>query len=124
MPSALKTIVALVAFLAVASGVAGCAGLFTREPNAAQLDVFQCQLAALEEAVPAEAAQHLVMAARTGNIEYVVRHLLALGLNEPLIEAVADAFVACSAPVALEPAELDPLDGGVPPAGVLHIEAN
>jgi hypothetical protein len=124
MPSALKTIVALVAFLAVASGVAGCAGLFTREPNAAQLDVFECQLAALEEAVPREAAEDLVMAARSKNFGYVVQQLLRFGLNEPAIEAVADAFSACSAPVALEPAEVDPLENGVPPAGVLHIEAN
>jgi hypothetical protein len=122
MPNALKTLIATAAFLAIAALTVHC-GL-QRPPNAAQLDVFECQLAALEEAVPREAAEDLVMAARSKNFGYVVQQLLRFGLNEPAIEAVADAFSACSAPVALEPAEVDPLDGGVPPAGVLHIEAN
>jgi hypothetical protein len=124
LPASLKTVIALAAFLAVAAGVTGCAGFLSREPNAAELDVFECQLAALEDAVPREAAEDLVMAARSKNFGYVVQQLLRFGLTEGRIEAVADAFVACSAPVALEPEAVDPSDAGVPVPGVLHIEAN
>lgn len=124
MTNALKTLVATAAFLAVAAlaALAVHCGL-QRPANAAQLDVFECQLAALEDAVPREAAEDLAMAARSKNFGYVVQQLLRFGLNEPQIEAVADAFSACSAPVELEPAEVDPSDAGVPVPGVLHIES-
>ena len=108
----------LVALLAGYAG-SGCGVL--PPPNAAQLDVFECQLAALEEVVPAEAAEDLVMALRADNSDYVVAQLLRLGIRWESIEALADAYNACSAPAALEPAEPDPLDGGVPGPQLLRL---
>lgn len=98
-------------------GALACA--FNREPNAPQLDVFECQLDAFADAVPSEAAEDLVMAARAGNFDYVVGQLLRLGLDRARIQALADAFDACLVPHALEPAP-DPDAEGVPAPGVLQ----
>ena len=82
------------AALASAVGVA-CGAFGARAPNQPQLDVFACQLAVLKDAVPPAAAEDLVMALRAGNHEYAVRQLLALGLDLPRVEALADAYNAC-----------------------------
>lgn len=97
-------VLAVLAALGVSVGV-GCA--LPPVPNAPHLAVFECQLAAFEDAVPREAAEDLVMAARANNVRYVVQQLLALGLQPQAIQDLANAFTACSAPVSLEP---DPAD--------------
>lgn len=128
MLETVKSIVASKAFkelprvlvaLFVGYAASGCGVL--PPPNAAQLDVFECQLAALEEVVPAEAAEDLVMALRAQNFDYAVAQLLRLGVRRESIEALAAAYDACSAPAALEPAEPDPLDGGVPGPQLLQL---
>jgi len=106
--------------IALLAGYAGSGCGVLPPPNAAQLDVFECQLAAFEEVIPREAAEDLVMAARANNIEYLVRQLLALGLRAPAIEALADAYHACSAPAALESAP-DPTEEGVPGPQLLRL---
>ncbi len=85
---------ALAVALATAVGVA-CGAFGARAPNQPQRDVFACQLAVLKDAVPPEAAEDLVMALRAGNHEYVVRQLLAVGLDRPRIAALAEAYNAC-----------------------------
>lgn len=107
----------LVALLAGYAG-SGCGVL--PPPNAAQLDVFECQLAALEEVVPSEAAEDLVMALRAQQYEYAVKQLLALGIRPESIQGLAESYDACSAPAALEPAP-DPTEEGVPAPELLRL---
>lgn len=85
----------LVAFL---SGYAssGCGIVGGPAPNAAQLDVYKCQVEALAEAVPPAVAEDLVMALRAEQYTYAVRQLLALGLDRDRISALAKAYDACS----------------------------
>lgn len=107
-PAVRKAALALVLAILTALGVqlSGCSRLGPA-PNAPHLAVFECQLAAMEEVVPREAAEDLVMAARAGNIEYVIKQLLALGVKPQDIQPLAEAFDACSAPAAL-PADPEP----------------
>lgn len=129
--SVIKTVVASKAFkeilrvvLALLAGYAGSGCGVALPANSAQLDVFECQLAAFEDAnVPLAAAEDLVMAARARNYEYVVKQLLTLGLAVESIESLIDAYNACSEPVALEPRP-DISEQPIPPDGVLGIEAD
>jgi hypothetical protein len=94
-----NALLALILAVLSAIGLNGCgAGALTPRVQA-QLDLFQCQLDAFESALPlVGAAEDLAMAARVGNIQYVVAQLLAFGLDVSEIEAVADAFKACGGP--------------------------
>lgn len=99
-----KEVLAVIAAALSGYASAGCGVL--PPPNAAQLDVFECQLAALEDAVPDEAAEDIVMALRAQNYEYATLQLLRLGLDRERIAAVADAYDACSASAVEAPASL------------------
>lgn len=129
--SVLKTVVASKAFkeilrvvLALLAGYAGSGCGVVLPANSAQLDTFECQVAALEDAdVPLAAAEDLVMALRAQNFEYAVKQLLRLGVTVEAIEGIAEAYNACSEPVALEPRP-DISEQPIPPDGVLRIEAN
>lgn len=85
----------VIAVLACALGAA-CAAFGLSGPVAPQLAVYECQLGVLSDAVPVPVAEDLVMAARAGNVQYVARQLLALGLTPERIGALADAFNACT----------------------------
>ena len=89
------------------SGTIGCGGASVPPAVAARLAVLECQRSVLEAVVPAYVAEDLVMAARAGNGEYVVRQLLGLGLAPADVAAAADEFHKCDAP---EPS----LDAGAP----------
>lgn len=96
-PAVRKAFVAPVLAVLAAAGVslsAGCGGSLP-PAVAARFAVLECQHAALETVVPAYVAEDLVMAARAGNVGYVVKQLLALGLTVEQIQGVADAFNAC-----------------------------
>lgn len=96
----LRKLVVLVLAVLAAAGVslsAGCGGGSLPPAVAARLAVLECQHAALETVVPAYVAEDLVMAARAGNVGYVVKQLLALGLTVEQIQGVADAFNAFNA---------------------------
>lgn len=83
--------------LAAALAVLAACGVFGgRAANQPNLDVFACQLDALRDAVPAPVAEDLVMALRAGNAQYAVRQLLALGLDLDRINALAEAYNACT----------------------------
>lgn len=85
--------------LAAALAVLAACGVFGgRAVNQPSLDVFACQLSALSAAVPAPVAEDLVMALRAGNAQYAVRQLLALGLDLDRINALAEAYNACTPP--------------------------
>lgn len=90
-----KAVLGVLAAALTAYAASGCGLLSARHP---EFTVFECQLDALADAVPRAAAEDLVMAARAGNIEYVVAQLLALGLAPDAIGDVADAFHACQKP--------------------------
>lgn len=98
-------------FLAVA--LVGC-GLFglgsLKSPEVA---LFECEVAAFSAVVPQPVAEDLVMAARAGQITYVLRQLQAFRLSMADIQAAADAYNACQepadAPEQAEPA-LPPVD--------------
>jgi hypothetical protein len=92
-----KAALALVLAVLAAAGfsLSGCSLVGLGKPVSPQLAVYECQLAALTEAVPVPVAEDLVMAARAGNVEYVVSQLLRLGLNVEAIQAAAEAFNAC-----------------------------
>lgn len=101
-----RTTLAIFAVACIALAVFGCGGLFG-PAKSPQLTAFECQLEAFEAVVPRPVAEDLVMAARAGNIQYLVSQLLRLGVAEGRIEALADAFGACeraSAPPAPPPA--------------------
>lgn len=88
-------------FAALAGALSsGCGLIEARNPD---FDVFECQVEAFADAIPRAAAEDLAMAARSVNVEYVVKQLLRLGLVEGRIQAVAEAYQACAA----EPALMD-----------------
>lgn len=97
--------------LAALAGAAssGCGLVGLGASVSPQVAVYECQLEALSVAVPVPVAEDLVMAARAGNVEYVVQHLLSLGLDQKAIRAAAEAFHACAADDGpAEPAEPAP----------------
>jgi hypothetical protein len=110
-------ILAVLAALGI-SGATGCGGSLSQAESAVERakSIAECQLAAIESVVPRYVAEDLVMAARAGNGEYVVKQLLALGLSPASIGAAADAFHACDAPPAAPApdagAELPPTERG------------
>jgi hypothetical protein len=89
-----KGVLAVLAAALTAYTASGC-GLLGSNPRHPQLDVFECQLAAFKAVVPRAAAEDLVMAARSGNVEYLVKQLLRLGVSEKGIERLAEAFGVC-----------------------------
>jgi hypothetical protein len=91
-----KAVVAVLAAALTAYAASGCGLLGGATPRHPSLDVFECQLAAFEAVVPKAAAEDLVMAARNGNIEYLVKQLLRLGVSEKGIERLAEAFGECA----------------------------
>lgn len=91
---AFKAAVGVLAAALAAYASAGC-GLFRSTPKSPELAAYECQVAALAEAVPPEVAVDLVLAARAGQVEYVVRQLVAFGLDLDRVRALADAFNAC-----------------------------
>lgn len=98
-------------FLALAIVCAGCAGGFPPAGRPA-LAVFECQVAALSELdLPVAAVEDLVMAARAGQAEYVVRQLLALDVSPEDISAAGAAFHACAPPNPVQDSEGGPADG-------------
>jgi hypothetical protein len=90
-----KGVLAVLAAALTAYAASGC-GLLGSTPRHPSLDVFECQLAAFEAVVPKAAAEDLVMAARNGNIEYLVKQLLRLGVSEKGVERLAEAFGECA----------------------------
>lgn len=99
-----KEILAVIAAALSGYASSGCGLVEARNPD---FDVFECQVEAFADAVPRAAAEDLVMAARSGDIEYVIKQLLRLGLVEGRIQAVAEAFNACLAePEPPAPADL------------------
>jgi hypothetical protein len=89
-----KEILRLALAALAGASASGCAGVpFAAVPP--QVAVYECQLAALADAVPPEVAQDVVMAARAGQIQYVVGQLASFGLDFPRIERFVDAFNAC-----------------------------
>lgn len=96
-------------FLAVALVGCGVFGLGKEKSPAVAL--FECEVAAFATVVPQPVAEDLVMAARAGQITYVLRQLQAFRLSVADIQAAADAFNACHEPEA--PAEAAP--EGLPP---------
>jgi hypothetical protein len=111
-PAVRKALVALVVAIAAAFGISsgtGCGGASLPSAVTAKVAELECQIAAIETVVPRAAAEDLAMAARAGNVEYVIKQLLGLGVTPAKINAAGDAFRACSAP----PSE--PADAGAPP---------
>lgn len=100
----LKTVVAVAALFLAGAVVSGCAGLFGAAKTP-EVDVFECQLDVLVDAVPRPVAEDVVMALRARNYEYAVRQLLALGLDRARIEALADAYNACLPASPAEPVQ-------------------
>lgn len=92
---AFKELLRVLVALAAGYAGSGCSGAALQAPNSAQIAVYECQLAALADAVPPEVAQDVVMAARAGQVHYVVGQLAAFGLDLPRIEAFVEAFNAC-----------------------------
>lgn len=90
-----KELLAVIAAALSGYASAGCGLVGAKNP---EFDVFECQVDAIADAVPRAAAEDLVMAARSGNIEYVVRQLLRLGLAQDDIADIAEAFHACKKP--------------------------
>lgn len=108
---AFKEVLRLVLAALAGASASGCGALASVVPNQAQLDVYECQVAAVVEYIPPAAAEDVVMALRNGSYEYAVKQLLAFGLDVERIRALADAYDACSpapepAPAAPEAPEL------------------
>lgn len=62
----------------------------------AAIAVAECELEAVKAVVPhAETAEAVVAAARAGDVDRAVALLVALGMQEPEIKAVAEAFHSC-----------------------------
>lgn len=103
---AFKEILRVLVALLAGYASSGCNLASLPAPRAAELAVFECQLAAFEAVVPRALAEDVLAAARVGNFEYVVVQLRSLKLSAADIQAVAQAFDACRpAPVEPEPAE-------------------
>lgn len=98
--------------LAALAGAAssGCGALGLGGPSSPALDVYECQVAALETVVPTAVAEDLVMAARAGQFGYVVQQLHRLDVSVPSIEAVAKAYDACVPAEPPAPAEPEPVE--------------
>lgn len=100
----LKVTVAVAAILFLGLGLHAC-GLFRSAAHTPEMDVFECQLDVLVDAVPAPVAEDVVMALRIRNYEYAVRQLLALGLDVDRIRDLAKAYDACLPPAQPEPVQ-------------------